>query len=587
MENFIVSARKYRPSTFNAVVGQDNIVQTLKNAIKNDSLAQAFLFTGPRGIGKTTCARILAKTINCLNLQPDIEPCNECESCRSFNQLASFNIQELDAASNNSVDDIRTLVDQVRIPPQAGRYKVYIIDEVHMLSSSAFNAFLKTLEEPPAYAKFILATTERHKIIPTILSRCQIYDFKRISVTDIAKHLSWVAGQEQITFEDEALHVIAQKADGALRDALSVFDQIVSFSGRDITYKNVIENLNLLDYEYYFRMIEDVGKHDIPACLIILAEIIDNGFDGQNFINGLGEHIRSLLLSKDRAVANLLEVSEGIRPRYINQAAQFDIVWLVNALDLISRADLNYRAASSKRLHLELLVMQLCETRRIADEKKKPEPIAVTLPEKAEVAKPLSVNPPAVEKGQEPQVKVFSEKPEPQDEIKPADTSVAEPGIVPTGESRKRITIRDLMGSSESSGKDDDNDADEDRGADTESLNPEVIQDLVNRYAETISGDSPSFASAITAKPVKTEPDNRVIITFTNKVAADPVHLKALRGYLREKLGGLYFKLESYIDDTAAPVKVILTAREKYTRMISEHPGIETFVKRLNLELDE
>ena len=322
MENYIVSARKYRPAKFHTVVGQSSITQTLKNAIKNQHLAQAFLFTGPRGVGKTTCARILAKTINCQNLTDDVEACNECPSCKSFNESSSFNIYELDAASNNSVDDIRSLVDQVRIPPQDGKYKVYIIDEVHMLSSGAFNAFLKTLEEPPAYAKFILATTEKHKIIPTILSRCQIFDFKRIYIPDIVEHLRYVAQSEGVTYEDAALHVIAQKADGALRDALSIFDQIVSYAGNHLTYQKVIENLNVLDYSIYIQLLDQIMGNNIPEVLLMVNKIIDQGFDGQYFIMGLGEHLRNLLVAQDQSSIQLLEVSEDIRENYIKQAAE-------------------------------------------------------------------------------------------------------------------------------------------------------------------------------------------------------------------------------------------------------------------------
>ena len=298
MENFIVSARKYRPATFDTVVGQSAITTTLKNAIKNNILAQAFLFCGPRGVGKTTCARIMAKSINCMNPRPDAEACDECESCTSFNRSSSFNIHELDAASNNSVDDIRNLVDQVRIPPQVGKYKIYIIDEVHMLSAAAFNAFLKTLEEPPAYAKFILATTEKHKILPTILSRCQIFDFKRITIEDITKHLHFVAQKEGVTADEEALNILAQKSDGALRDALSLFDQMVSFSGNTITYKNVIENLNVLDYDYYFRLTDQLLQGDSSSVLLTLNEIIDNGFDGQHLITGFGNHCVVCLLAR-------------------------------------------------------------------------------------------------------------------------------------------------------------------------------------------------------------------------------------------------------------------------------------------------
>jgi DNA polymerase III subunit gamma/tau len=359
MNNFIVSARKYRPSTFGTVVGQDYIVTTLKNAIKNNQLAQAFLFTGPRGVGKTTCARILAKTINCTNLTEDFEACNECESCRSFNELASFNVHELDAASNNSVDDIRTLVDQVRIPPQAGLYKVYIIDEVHMLSAAAFNAFLKTLEEPPSYAKFILATTEKHKIIPTILSRCQVFDFKRIKIDDISKHLAYVAKSENVQFEPQALHIIATKSDGALRDALSIFDQMVSYGSSNITMKAVIENLNILDYEYYFRLVSSVLEADTTALLLTLDEIYEKGFDGQAIMTGLSEHIRSLLVCKDPQTLPLLEVHEDLSNDYLNQSKMCSVKFLISALDVITSADISYKAAGNKRFHIELAVLKL------------------------------------------------------------------------------------------------------------------------------------------------------------------------------------------------------------------------------------
>jgi len=361
MDNFVVSARKYRPITFDSVVGQGSITSTLKNAIKNNHLAQAFLFTGPRGVGKTTCARIFAKTINCYNLNENMEPCDKCESCVSFNQSNSFNIHELDAASNNSVEDIRRLVEQVRIPPQVGNYKVYIIDEVHMLSQAAFNAFLKTLEEPPAYAKFILATTEKHKIIPTILSRCQIYDFNRITVKDISNYLAFVAKKEGIKAEEEALLVMAQKADGAMRDALSIFDQIVSFAGKNITYKATIENLNVLDSEYYFQLTSLFLRGDISGSLIIFNDIISKGFDGLHFINGLASHFRNLLISKDKNTINLLETSNNIRVQYINQAAKCSLRFLVFALDLCTTVDLSYKSSSDKRLLIELNLMKICK----------------------------------------------------------------------------------------------------------------------------------------------------------------------------------------------------------------------------------
>ena len=361
MENYIVSARKYRPSTFDSVVGQRALTATLKNAIATGKLAHAYLFCGPRGVGKTTCARIFAKTINCLNPTSDGEACNECESCRAFNEQRSYNIHELDAASNNSVDDIRQLVEQVRIPPQVGKYKVYIIDEVHMLSTSAFNAFLKTLEEPPHYAIFILATTEKHKILPTILSRCQIYDFSRIGVDDIVAHLAYVASKEGISAEPEALNVIALKADGGMRDALSVFDQVVSFTDGNITYQSVIENLNVLDYEYYFRLTDYLLEHRVSESLLLLGEVLDKGFDGNHFITGLASHMRDLLVSKDPATVSLLEVGASIRERYKAQAQKCPLSFLYYAMKLCNDCDLNYRNSKNKRLLIELTLIEVAQ----------------------------------------------------------------------------------------------------------------------------------------------------------------------------------------------------------------------------------
>lgn len=363
MENFVVSARKYRPATFNTVVGQQSITNTLKNAIKNNHLAQAFLFCGPRGVGKTSCARILAKTINCMNLSPEIEACDECESCRGFNNNHSFNIHELDAASNNGVDKIRELVDQVRFAPQVGKYNIYIIDEVHMLSQAAFNAFLKTLEEPPDHALFILATTEKHKIIPTILSRCQIFDFKRIQIADIAEHLAYVAKNEGVDAEQEALHIIAQKADGALRDALSIFDQIISFCGDKLTYQAVILNLNILDYEYYFKVTDALYNSDIPSALNAFNEILNNGFDGHNFINGLGMHFRNLLVAKDASTLSLLEVGDSIKTKYLDQSQSWQQQYLLKALELCNKVDLSYRISKNQRLLVEITLMQICSVK--------------------------------------------------------------------------------------------------------------------------------------------------------------------------------------------------------------------------------
>jgi DNA polymerase III subunit gamma/tau len=362
MENFVVSARKYRPANFKSVVGQQHITTTLKNAIKNNHLAQAFLFCGPRGVGKTTCARILAKTINCENLTADFEACNECDSCKAFNQNASFNVHELDAASNNSVDDIRNLVEQVRYAPQKGNYKIYIIDEVHMLSTQAFNAFLKTLEEPPKYAIFILATTEKHKIIPTILSRCQIFDFNRIQIKDIAEHLRYIASEETIEYEDEALRLIATKADGALRDALSIFDLIVTYSaGNKLTYGETIDNLHILDYDYYFKVTDALLNESIGETLLIFDEILKKGFDGHNFIVGLSEHFRNLMVCKDPATVQLLQVSESAQERYVQQSAAASLSFILSALNVCNQCDINYKSSKSQRLHVELALMKLAK----------------------------------------------------------------------------------------------------------------------------------------------------------------------------------------------------------------------------------
>ena len=361
MENYIVSARKYRPSTFDSVVGQRALTTTLKNAISTGKLAHAYLFCGPRGVGKTTCARIFAKTINCLTPGADGEACNQCESCMAFNEQRSYNIHELDAASNNSVEDIRILIDQVRIPPQIGKYKVYIIDEVHMLSQAAFNAFLKTLEEPPHHAIFILATTEKHKILPTILSRCQIYDFNRMNVQDTVGHLQYVASKEGIQAEPEALNVIAQKADGGMRDALSIFDQVASFTGGNITYQGVIQNLNVLDYEYYFRLTDFFLENKASDTMLLLNEVLRKGFDAHHFITGLASHFRDLLVSKDPITLPLLEVGASIRERYQQQAQKCEQKFLYRAMKLCNDCDLNYRTSKNKRLLVELTLIQCAQ----------------------------------------------------------------------------------------------------------------------------------------------------------------------------------------------------------------------------------
>ena len=361
MSDYIVSARKYRPQTFESVVGQQALTQTLQNAIRLNRLAHAYLFCGPRGVGKTTCARIFAKTINCLNPQNGHDACNECESCRAFNEQRSFNIHELDAASNNSVEDIKSILDQVRIPPQIGKYSVFIIDEVHMLSTAAFNALLKTLEEPPSYAIFILATTEKHKVLPTILSRCQVYDFNRITVPDTIAYLQSVAANEGISVTEDALNVVAQKADGGMRDALSIFDQLVAFCGTTITYEQTIAVLNVLNSDYYFQLVDAALRHDVTASLLLFNDVLSHGFDASHFVTGLAQHLRDVLVSKDPQTLPLLETGDSIRQRYAEQAAHCAPVWLFQALDILNTCDINYRTARNKRLTVELALVKLCQ----------------------------------------------------------------------------------------------------------------------------------------------------------------------------------------------------------------------------------
>ena len=441
MENYIVSARKYRPSTFESVVGQRALTTTLKNAIATGKLAHAYLFCGPRGVGKTTCARIFAKTINCMSPTAEGEACNQCESCTAFNEQRSYNIHELDAASNNSVDDIRQLVEQVRIPPQIGKYKVYIIDEVHMLSASAFNAFLKTLEEPPRHAIFILATTEKHKILPTILSRCQIYDFNRISVEDTVAHLAYVASKEGITAEPEALNVIALKADGGMRDALSIFDQVVSFTGGRITYQSVIENLNVLDYEYYFKLTDHFLENKVGDALLLLNDVLNKGFDGSHFITGLSSHFRDLLVSKDPGTLPLLEVGASIRQRYQTQAQKCPLPFLYRAMKLCNDCDLNYRASKNKRLLVELTLIQVAQITAEGDD------VANGRSPKQTI-KPIFTQPAAV---QQPQAAPVAPQPQATPNAKPqaaATTTRTTPAaiLLAQGKEERKIPVVKMSG---------------------------------------------------------------------------------------------------------------------------------------------
>jgi DNA polymerase-3 subunit gamma/tau len=577
MEKFIISARKYRPATFTQVVGQEAITSTLQNAIKNQHLAQAFLFTGPRGVGKTTCARILAKTINCKNLKENLEPCDQCESCTSFNNNASFNIHELDAASNNSVDDIRSLVDQVRIPPQVGTYKVYIIDEVHMLSPAAFNAFLKTLEEPPAYAKFILATTEKHKIIPTILSRCQIFDFRRISVEDIADYLAYVAKNEKIDAELEALHIIAQKADGALRDALSTFDQIVSYSGDTLTYKNVIENLNILDYEYYFKVSEAILQANISELLLIFNEIIENGFDGQHFFTGLTEHLRNLLIIKDPATIQLLLAGPSLKEKYKEQSEQFDAITLLKAIDTCNKYDLSYKASNNKRLHVEIALMQLSQIEGT-------ETIQTT--KKATVVKPKIVNEPireykqpAAEKKAEPAEQKEEKVPPPPKERKPETKAKKEEN----GRKVKNISIKDSLNALK---RKTDKETDKVEEAIITEFDQEQLLKVWKNFIEFYQEKAPSFASAIAKYPPQLRDKFVVEYHVDNQIVAnDLLNVTSMLEFLKKELNNNQITLKPVVAEKTTQ-KVAYTDREKFEEMAKKYPGLIDLKEQLNLELD-
>ncbi len=601
MENFVVSARKYRPITFDAVVGQSSITNTLKNAIKNNHLAQAFLFTGPRGVGKTTCARIFAKTINCEHLGENMEPCDECESCTSFNQNNSFNIHELDAASNNSVEDIRRLVEQVRIPPQVGKYKVYIIDEVHMLSQAAFNAFLKTLEEPPAYAKFILATTEKHKIIPTILSRCQIYDFNRITIKDTVEYLEYVAKSEQVEAEPEALHVIAQKADGAMRDALSIFDQIVSFSGNSITYKSTIDNLNVLDVEYYFQLVDLFLAGEISSSLLIFNEITAKGFDGHHFINGLASHLRNLLVGKDQQTIELMETSDSIKSQYLKQAAAADIRFLINALDICTTVDLNYKSSSNKRLLVELNLMKLCKLNH-------PLPTLTAPTESAPAVKKAA---PKVEvkeektapKPQEPQAKVVAEPKvtEPKTEPTPEPKAVEAKPIVektkPKTEleqapeaprpTRRRKTVS-ILDSLQDVPKQEDQKIDLDGEMSKEftevskKLELSQLHESIARYANKIRSDKPSFAVNLKAENVTLGENNKVTLVLNNKAQDDRDLKYDLLQFLKEDLDNKEISLFTDVREVKVAAKE--TPLDLYKKMNEVNPKLDEMRKQLDLD---
>lgn len=566
MENFVVSARKYRPATFDTVVGQGSITATLKNAVKNNQLAQAYLFCGPRGVGKTTCARIFAKTINCLNPTADMEACNECESCKAFNENRSYNIHELDAAGNNSVDDIRNLIEKVRIPPQIGKYSVYIVDEVHMLSSQAFNAFLKTLEEPPAHAKFILATTEKHKILPTILSRCQIFDFNRMTVDGIVKHLQNLALKEGIQADPDGLNVIARKADGGMRDALSFFDQIVSFSGKQFTYKDVIENLNVLDYEYYFKLTDGFLNGDIPGSLLTFNEILSKGFDAHHFVGGLSKHFRDLAVCRDAATLELLEVGDGLRQRYKIQAEKTSLAFLYSALNIANRCDLDYRESKSKRLLVEIMLMQLCNI-----EHKITGAVAVEKPVEA-VAQPQNVVKPTVQIQHSSTVS----------SVAPASNEVK----------RNSISIKDYLNRK----SDSDNQPVQPKATSTEPAEPQLIEEtadfsqdqlvaLWKNLAEIYKTKKPRL-HAIFAHSLPEIKDNFILeLTLQNSLQEEAINevKTGFIGYLRKQLHNGKVDVVIRIDETKK-TQVMFTETDKYRFLNEKNENLDVLKKNLNLD---
>ena len=608
MENFVVSARKYRPMTFDTVVGQGSITNTLKNAIRNNTLAQAFLFCGPRGVGKTTCARIMSKTINCLNPTENMEACNECESCRAFNNNASFNIYELDAASNNSVEDIRSLVDQVRIPPQIGQYKVYIIDEVHMLSAAAFNAFLKTLEEPPAYAKFILATTEKHKIIPTILSRCQIFDFKRITVDDIAKQLAFVAQSEGVNAEPEALNIIAQKADGALRDALSIFDQMVSFSGKNITYKDVIDNLNVLDYDYYFQIVDHILQGHTSDILLILNDIISKGFEPQHFVSGIGNHLRSLLVCKDAVTVQLLEVSEQLRQKYLAQAQACPLPFLIKALEINNQCDIDYRAANNKRLHLEIALLKMCalcsQALTMPTAQAQPVQVAQNKPAQQPVSQGVgqthvSAPTPTMTTGHAPLPPtqnpnpIQTTTPQPsnnstiqqstvQQSTAPVSTgstsaSPAQPIVRPRG-TTSGISVNKAMQQAEQK-------AEEKEETWDKTFTQENLSAAWNEFIDKNRKEYPAFTAAM-GKYIPKANGNEIQFNVDNHLfEQDAKAMDSLKTHLKNVLHNNQFKLQLIKLERPAEIEAY-TDKDKFEKMVEERPYLRTLQTELKLEGD-
>lgn len=599
MDKFIVSARKYRPQTFETVVGQQHITTTLKNAIKNNQLAHAFLFCGPRGVGKTTCARILAKTINCENLQPDGEACNECNSCKSFNEGTSLNIHELDAASNNSVDDIRTLVEQVRFMPQAGKYKVYIVDEVHMLSASAFNAFLKTLEEPPPYAIFILATTEKHKILPTILSRCQIFDFKRITTNDTVEHLQEIVDKEDIKAEKSALQVIAQKSEGCMRDALSILDKIVSFTNGEVNYHNTLEHLNILDEDYYFKLLDNLLQQDIGAAMLLYDEINSKGFEGDMVLNGFAEFLRNLLVSKNAKAAVLLEVVEGMQEKYIQKAEQVSMSYLVSALNILNEFEINYKMARNKRLHVELALIKLnylqqalelvSDNGNIVKKKRVDAPV---------IYKTKAIETPAVPVTKKPEAKLVVEqpavKPQPKQDTPPPVTINASVNTINSTTSKyplsKTANSKSLLEALREKVGEDYN---VEEVKDAEALTDKRLRQVWNEYAATLEAQANKHSTFQTFRSARLTVEADNLFTVTVHALTQQKFIEQERTMLCDFIQRAFnnrsvnFKiLIEAGEQEEIPIHLTLNSRQKFERIATKYPLVKELKDRLNLDID-
>ena len=574
MENYIVSARKYRPITFESVVGQQALTQTLRNAIRTNHLAHAYLFCGPRGVGKTTCARIFAKTINCLSPTEENDACNQCESCTAFNEQRSFNIHELDAASNNSVEDIRSLIDQVRIPPQIGKYSVYIIDEVHMLSGNAFNALLKTLEEPPKHAIFILATTEKHKILATILSRCQVYDFNRITVADTISHLQYVAQKENINASEEALNVVAQKADGGMRDALSIFDQLVAFCGTNISYEQAIEVLNVLDSDYYFRLVDAALSGDVSNALLLLNEVLVKGFDAGHFITGFAQHLRDVLVSKDSATVALLETPEVIRQQYQAQAQRCAAKWLFNALDIMNTCDINYRTAKNKRLTVELALIKLCRLLEPA------EPIQTNTPptQRTAVASP------------QPSVKTATQPSTPIQQQATVKPTITPPPPKPVIGAMPSLGNLGLINTNAASNQANSAQTSTGQSTTTEKRNtPFTIDQLKSAWVGQVKNfekEERFKAMLITYEPVM-DSEHMFHITVKNQLQKKVFSQfgKQLMDNIRNELQNDHIQLKVEIDEHVIG-QVAYTASEKYKLLAQQNPQLDDLRQRMNLQLE-